>query len=560
MTIIRIASNIREVALNNNHFRFVRVAAFALWLAVTGIGTATAQVGSTDAVAAQPAALLPVAKTDAGLAARIGCEDLAKIDFSHDKDAPAAITGAHLVAAAVGTNAYCAVTGYVQPQIQFEVRLPTHSWNGRYFQIGCGGFCGFVNIAGCGDMLAKDFVVAADNLGHVGDILKDPLWGSSADARRDYGARSTHVTALIAKRITTAFYGARPAYSYFRGCSTGGREGLMEAQHNPEDFDGIVSGDPAFAGRLGAIANVWASQKLFRRGNVPLFDKAALTLLHERTIAACDAVDGMKDGIISDPRQCHFDPAKLLCRSGAAKDCLTPEQVTAAKAVYDGPRNGKSERLYPGGMMPGSEGAWGGADTWSLPQGSLRYLMFADNPASDYDYHDFDWDRDLDRVKAQVALYDPVAPGTAPDLAAFHARGGRLILYHGWSDQGVSPLGSLDYYSQVAARLGGMAQIRDWFRLFMVPGMFHCRGGNAPNSFDFMPGIMDWVERGMAPDGVVATQREGDKIIRTRPLYAYPETARHDGKGDANLAASWTMAMPAKMPDDRIAWKWGSSR
>lgn len=498
----------------------------------------------------------PRAKTDARTNAGISCAALGRMDFTRDRESPAAITSTKLMPADGGVEEVCAVTGYVQPQVQFEVRLPTKSWNGRYFQIGCGGFCGFVNIAGCGDMLAKDYVVAANNLGHVGDILKEPLWGAGADARRDYGARGTHVTALIAKRLIAAFYGVKPAYSYFRGCSTGGREGLMAAQHFPEDFDGIVAGDPAFAGRLGAIANVWAAQKLFRRGNVPVFDKTALDLLHRRTIAACDGIDGLRDGIVDDPRKCRFDPASLTCPVGQGGACLTTEQVAAAKAVYDGPRNSAGERLYPGGMMPGSEGAWGGADTWSLPEGSLRYLMFVDQRPN-YAYHDFDWDRDLDGVRAQVALYDPVAPGAAPDLSAFHARGGKLIVYHGWSDQGVTPLGSLDYYSQVAVRQGGMAAIRNWFRLFMVPGMFHCRGGNAPNSFDFMPGIAAWVEQGTVPDGIVASQRDGDDIVRTRPLYAYPAVAKYDGKGDVNLASSWGPAMPRTMPDDRIDWKWG---
>jgi hypothetical protein len=499
------------------------------------------------------------AAVDARTAAKVDCEALGRMDFTHDLESPAAITSAKLIPASDKNGEVCAITGYVQPQVQFEVRLPTKSWNGRYFQIGCGGFCGFVNINGCGDMLAKDYVVAANNMGHVGDILKQPLWGSNADARRDYGGRGTHVTALIAKRLIAAFYGAKPAYSYFRGCSTGGREGLMLAQHYPEDFDGIVAGDPAFAGRLGAIANVWAAQKLFARGNVPLFDKAALELLHKSTIAACDANDGVRDGIIDDPRKCRFDPATLACPSKDGGPCLSAGQIAGAKAVYDGPRNSAGERLYPGGMMPGGEGAWGGADTWSLPEGSLRYLMFADQRPG-YVNHDFNWDRDLESVRAQVALYDPVAPGTAPDLKAFQARGGRLIMYHGWSDQGVSPLGSLDYYAQVAARQGGMAKVRDWFRTFMVPGMFHCRGGNAPNTFDFMPSLAAWVEQGVAPDGVVATQRDGDRVVRTRPLYAYPATAKYDGKGDVNLAASWRAAMPKAMPDDRIDWKWGPAK
>ncbi len=496
------------------------------------------------------------ARTDASLSSALSCAALTKLDLTRDEDAPTAITGAKIVAASEGTAEYCAVTGYVAPQVQFELRLPTHSWNGRYFQVGCGGFCGMISIANCGDMLSAGFAVAADNMGHVGDFLKQPLWGTDPSARRDYGSRGTHVTALAAKRITTAFYGARPAYSYFRGCSTGGREGLMEAQHHPEDFDGIVSGDPAWAGRLGAIANVWQAQKLFDANNAPILDKPALAVLHRATIAACDAIDGVKDGIIADPRACRFDPATLLC-SSAKTDCLTRVQIAAAKAVYDGPRNRAGTLLYPGGMMPGSEGAWGGEDSWTLPAGSLQYLMFATNPGGAYDYHSFDFDRDLPKVRAQVALYDPVAPGAAPDLAAFHARGGKLILYHGWSDQGVSPLGTLDYYAQVAARLGGMAAVRDWARVFMVPGMFHCRGGDAPNSFDFMPSIMAWVERETAPDGVVATQREGSVVKRTRPLFAYPAVAAYDGKGDVNTAASWHKVMPAAMPDDRITWLWG---
>ncbi len=520
-----------------------------LLLSLLALGAARPALAQTPATPAKAA-------LDASLSATMDCAALGKADLSRAKDFPATILSSKLVEASGDTHAYCAVTGYIEPQIQFEVRLPTTTWNGRYFQVGCGGFCGFVNARGCGDMLARDFVVAANNLGHVGAILSDPLWGADPQLRRDYAGRATHATAVVAKRLVALFYKARPAYSYFRGCSTGGREGLYLAQHQPDDFDGIIAGDPAFAGRLGAIANTWAAQHLFDRGNVPVFDTAALALLHSATIKACDGIDGLKDGIIMDPRACHFDPAVLLCKPGQSSGCLSAKQIAAAKANYDGPRNSKGERLVPGGMMPGSEGAWGGDDTWTLPEGSLRYLMF-DQPRRDFDYHDFNWDTDMAKVRAQVAQYDPVPPGEAPDLAAFHAHGGRLILYHGWADQGVTPLGSLDYYSQVAARLGGMAELRDWFRVFMVPGMFHCRGGDAPNTFDFIPAIMAWVEQGHAPDGVIATQREGDAVKRTRPLYAYPAYAKYDGKGSPDLAANWHRVMPARMPDDRIDWIWG---
>jgi hypothetical protein len=506
--------------------------------------------------AAQP---LPKAATDASLSAQIDCAAVAKLDFTRLADAPAALTSAKRVAAAGATPEYCDVKGYVQPQIQFELRLPTHAWNGRYFQVGCGGFCGVINIQNCGDVLNQNFAVAADDMGHVGDFLKDPLWGASADARREYGRRSTHVTAVIAKAVVARFYGARPAYSYFRGCSTGGREGLMEAAWAPDDFDGIVAGDPAFAGRLGAIANTWDAQHLLKADNSRVIPPEQLALLHKAVLAACDGLDGVKDGIIMNPLACHFDVASLTCKdSGAGADCLSAAQVAAAQAVYDGPRNSKGVRLFPGGELFGSEASWDNDDGPTLPDGAERYLNFTPNPPIGYTYRDFDFDRDPPKVEDALRRYDPVPPGEAPDLTAFEARGGKLIVYHGWADGGVSPRNTLDYYSQVAYRQGGMEKTRGWFRLFMVPGMFHCRGGDAPNTFDFMPAIMAWVEKGVAPDDVVATQKDASgAVIRQRPLYAYPEYAGYGGQGDVNAAASWHGVMPPMMPDDRVDWIWG---
>ncbi|HEY1751071.1 MAG TPA: tannase/feruloyl esterase family alpha/beta hydrolase [Caulobacteraceae bacterium] len=516
----------------------------------------TALAGPSLAQAQTPAK----AQVDANLSARMPCEALAKEDFTHVPDAPAAILSAKVVAAAGGTAEYCDVTGYVLPQIQFELRLPTHSWNGRYFQVGCGGYCGVVRIQDCGPELAQNFAVAADNMGHVGDILHNPLFAADPDLRRDYGRRSTHVTAVIAKTVVERFYGARPAWSYFRGCSTGGREGLMEAAWAPDDFDGIVAGDPAFAGRLGAIANVWDAQHLLHADGTPVIPTDKLMVLHRAILAACDGLDGQKDGILSDPRACHFDVASIECKGGGAgADCLSHEQILAAKAVYDGPRNSRGERLYPGGSMFGAEASWGtSVDAHSLGIDSLRFLELWPNPAPSYSYRDFNWDTDPPKVRAALAEYDPVPPGEAPNLTAFEHRGGKLIAYHGWADGGVSPINTLDYYSQVGHRQGGMAKVRSWFRLFMVPGMFHCRGGDAPNTFDFMPAIMAWVEKGVAPDAVVATQKDtSGRVVRQRPLYAYPETAAYNGSGDLNQAASWHAATPAAMPDDRVAWIWG---
>ena len=520
----------------------------------------TAMVAGCVAVAqsawAQPAIK---AQTDASLTAKVACESLVAWDLSRLEGAPTSITAAKLVPAANGAPEYCDISGYVQPQIQFQLRLPTKTWNGRYFQVGCGGFCGGVNIQNCGDVLAKDFAVSANNMGHVGHFLRDPLWGESADARRDYGRRATHVSAIASKAIVEKFYGAKPAYSYFRGCSTGGREGLMEAQHYPEDFDGIISGDPAFAGRLGAIANTWDAKYLLKPDNTPVMSDATLQVLHQAVIAACDGIDGVKDGIIMDPRACKFDVKTVRCKDGnEGPTCLSDAQVAAALKVYDGPRNSKGERLFTGGETFGSEGAWKGDDRLTLADGAQRFLNFTPNPPAAFTYRDFDFDADIEKIKDALTRYDPVAPDTAPDLTAFEARGGKLILYHGWADQGVSPLNTLDYYAQVHTRQGGLDKTRGWFRLFMVPGMFHCRGGNAPNTFDFMPAIMAWVEKGEAPNGVVATQKDmAGATVRQRPLFAYPQFAAWDGKGDVNAAASWKAATPKKLTDDRIDWIFG---
>ncbi len=523
-----------------------------LWIGIVACYAATAW-GSDAAAQGNKAS------TDANLTAKAACESVVAWDLSRLDGAPTSITAAKLVAAANGTPEYCDISGYVQPQIQFQLRLPTKTWNGRYFQVGCGGFCGGVNIQNCGDVLAKDFAVSANNMGHVGHFLRDPLWGESEDARRDYGRRATHVSAIASKAIVEKFYGAKPAFSYFRGCSTGGREGLMEAQHYPGDFDGIIAGDPAFAGRLGAIANTWDAKYLLKPDNTPVMSDATLQVLHQAVIAACDGIDGVKDGIIMDPRACKFDVKTVRCKDGnEGATCLSEAQVAAALKVYDGPRNSKGERLFPGGETFGSEGAWKGDDRLTLADGAQRFLNFTPNPPTSFTYRDFDFDADIPKIKDALTRYDPVAPDTAPDLTAFEARGGKLILYHGWADQGVSPLNTLDYYAQVHTRQGGLDKTREWFRLFMVPGMFHCRGGNAPNTFDFMPAVMAWVEKGQTPDGVVATQKDAaGAVVRQRPLYAYPQYATYAGRGDVNAAASWKAATPKKLTDDRIDWIFG---
>ena len=496
------------------------------------------------------------AQVDAQLAPAANCATFVKTDL-RQLEYPTMLMSSEVVQESADLPAHCKVTGVIQPQVQFEIRLPL-AWNGRYYQRGCGGFCGVISIDKCDHALARDFVVAANNMGHVGLPVKDPVWGNVPALREDYGPLSTHKLAVVAKAVAEKFYGKRPAFSYLEGCSTGGREGLGSAQHYPDDFDGIVAGDPAFPGRLGALANNWDARHLLRPDGTTVFTPEKKALLAGAVMTACDELDGLRDGIIMDPRRCSYDPVALQCRDGDGPGCLTAEQVMVAQALYEGPRDSQGRALMPGAGAPrGSELSWSGAGRLALAGGYLGYLAFAENPPKDWNWRDFDFDRDVSKVEAAAALYDPVAPYEAPDLGAFHAAGGKLLVYHGWADPGVSPFAMLDYYGQVVHREGGMDAVRDWFRVFMVPGMFHCRGGNAPNTFDMLTPIVNWVEKGVRPDGIRAEQRdEAGKLMRSRPLYAYPRYAEFTG-GDPDKAESWAPAAPAGPVDDRDNdWVW----
>jgi len=484
------------------------------------------------------------------------CAALAQLDLTRDPEAAATVTSASVVEAASGKEAYCRVIGVILPQIQFEVRLPTTTWNGRYFQTGCGGFCGMTPIDSCADAEAKGFAVAAQNMGHVGSVLKDPLWGASPEMRRDYGRRSTHVTAVTAKRLVRAFYGREADRSYFRGCSTGGREALSVAQFHPDDFDGVIAGDPAFPSRQGAIANLWDTRQLLRRDGTEVLPHAALVLLHQVVMAGCDGLDGVVDGILMDPRRCQFDVGALACSAAPVGGCLTEEQVGAVRRLYDGPRNSRGERLAPSGRMLGSELSWEAGTRAGLAEGFVRFLAFEENPRPDYTIWDFDFDRDVERLEAWAAVYDPVAPHAAPDLRAFEARGGKLIIYHGFADATVSPVNMIDFHAQVLHRQGGLDKVSAWARLFLVPGMFHCRGGDAPNQFDMLEPMVAWVETGVAPDRIIARQSIDGAVTRTRPLVPYPIMAAYSGQGDVNAADNWAGVRPEALADERVDWIW----
>lgn len=506
----------------------------------------------------------------AGRTPVLGCEQLVTRDLSTLRDAPTKILAATPVAATAQRPAYCKVSGYVAPQIQFDLRLPTESWSGRYLQLGCGGFCGFAEIenpnhglpGGCAPPDDGRVAVGADNSGHLGASSTDGLWAKNAPQLRvDMGYRSEHVVSLAAKAVITAFYGRPPSYTYFAGCSNGGRQALMEAQRYPEDFDGILAGAPG--NNLAALAGEffpWIARVNTDSAGRQILGQDKLQLLHDEVMAACDATDGLADGLLTDPRSCTFDPATLRCPTGAGgSTCLTRAQVDTVRAFYQGPVDDRGRRLYPAGLPRGSELGWPGYVV--APQGrtsvlaalGLNYLKYFgswDNPPDDFTLADHRFDRrTFSKLRTMSGIYD----STDPDLTRFRDRGGKLIIWHGWSDPAIPTPSSIAYYHAVTRRMGGPHDTRKFARLFLFPGVFHCAGGYGPDTFDLFTPLYDWVEHGTAPHRVIATQHNGDRTVRTRPVYPYPRQPRYDGTGSVDDAANFTPVTPTPT-DDTYPW------
>jgi len=461
------------------------------------------------------------------------------------------ITAASIVPA--GT--YCKVEGVVEPSNHFEVWLPTSGWNGKYLGVGNGALGGYINYFGMQPALARGYATGGTDNGHQGGLF-DASWAAGhPELVVEFGHRSVHTTTVAAKAVVQAFYGVAPSRSYFVGCSTGGRQGLMEAQRYPEDYDGVVAGAPANPLTQVAVAGNWVSQVL-HDDPATFIREEQLPLIADAVVARCDARDGVADGVVDDPRRCRWNPRELRCPRGASTpdSCLTTEQVKALKRIYAGPRTQRGKRVFPGfapggeigsgsDIGPAGEPSLSGWEGWIIGtelslhhpiQDSLfKYIVFED-PA--WDWRDFDFDRDP-RFATQKA--GDVLDAIDPDLSAFRARGGKIVMYHGWSDPAIPPGASIQYYERVRATMG-RRETPDFFRLFMAPGMQHCAGGPGPNTFDAVGALEHWVEDGTVPDAIVATHRTAGVVDRTRPLCPYPLVARYDGTGDPSVAASFT--------------------
>lgn len=458
---------------------------------------------------------------------------------------------------------YCRVLGYVRPAIQFEVRLPTRAWNGKFYMAGCGGFCGrlasdnsgFVNAIDHG--LERGYAVSTTDGGHWGRDVFDARWAHhDRIAEIDWGHRAVHETARVTKYLIDAFYGGGPQRSYFAGCSTGGRQAVMEAVRYPGDFDGVISGAPDVDASEWAIFTAWLGRANAGPGGENLLTPEDARLVGDAVYEACDGADGLEDGLVSDPGACSFEPASLACgEDDDGAGCLSPEQVRAAEAFYEGPRTSDGRRLYPGVPL-GSEPFWGAwltgatADAGDdlIPQAGLQYLRymgFAEDPGERYQLDDFDFDEDPERLRELAPIYD----AGSPDLDTFRARGGKLLIWHGWADAAVPPGVSVEYYESVEERVGDREETRDFLRLFLVPGMDHCGIGDGPGidetGFDPLTALERWVERGEAPERLLTTKTGDDgEVSWTRPVCPYPERAIYRGEGDRDEASSFECLVP----------------
>jgi feruloyl esterase len=432
---------------------------------------------------------------------------------------------------------FCRVAASLKPtsdsDIGIEVWLPAAGWNGRLQSVGNGAWAGSISYPAMAAAVAAGFAAASTDTGHTGNNAN--FIPGHPEKVVDFAYRAVHEMTVAAKAIIGAYYGSGPKFSYWSGCSTGGRQALTAAQRYPGDYDGILGGAPAiYATRLQGT-QVWAAQ-VVHKDEASYIPPAKYPLLHNAVLQQCDALDGVKDGVLESPAACKFDPKVLTCKDADGASCLTAPQAEAAARLYAGPKDSRTgQPLFPG-LAPGSELGWAtlaGPRPMSLADELYKHLVFA-NPS--WDFKTLNPETDFARAeKAIGSTLDAIDPNLKP----FVDRGGKLLMYHGWSDPGISPFNSVRYYENVVKTMGGPARTMNSIRLFMLPGVNHCRGGAGPDTFNGIDALVDWVEKGKAPDRIVASHLTSGKADRTRPLCPYPQVATYKGSGTTDDAANF---------------------
>jgi feruloyl esterase len=432
---------------------------------------------------------------------------------------------------------FCRVAATLKPSgdsdIKVEFWLPTSNWNRKLQSVGNGGWAGVISYSAMAEAVKAGYASASTDTGHVGGSGSFAL--DHPEKLIDFSWRSEHEMTLKAKAIVQAFYGSAPRLSYWNGCSTGGRQGLKEAQKFPDDYDGIITGAPANRTAL----SLWVAFAVLK-DPASYIPASKYPVIHQAVLDACDLRDGVKDGLIEDPSRCKFDPKVLLCKNGDGPSCLTAPQVEAAKKIYSAgvnPRTG--QELFPS-LAPGSELNWGiqaaGPDPSANIFDHFKYVVFK-NPA--WDWKTFDFDKGVALAEQPE---NAVMNATDPNLKPFFAHNGKLLIYHGWADSNVAPLNTIKYYKSVMDTLGSGS--KNSVRLFMEPGMGHCGGGEGPSVFDKVGPLEKWVEQGKAPEKIIASHSTSGQVDRTRPLCPYPQVAKYKGSGSIDEASNFACQLP----------------
>ena len=556
------------------------------------------RVGLSSAVIAVLVAVLPGAAVSAPPAASAGasaavsglrdlavvpaakaCADLLTGDYTGIPGAPTKLDSATVVPAGPGVpQPYCDVKGYVASAVHFEVKLPISGWTQRFLMLGCGGYCGFVSTAppaaatyGCAPVTSGEMVLAATDLGHVrgGQLFADGMWAlGNPGAVADFAYLGMHKTTLAAKALIKSFYNRGPRYSYYVGCSDGGREGLHEVQRYPDDYDGVVAGAPVIDEvATNTFYHAWNVRVNSRPDGRAILTADKIPALHQAVLDACGANAGGQGDMIQDPRACDLDARTLVCAGADAPTCLTPAQADVVNKLWSGPVDRHGVHLSAGDMPYGSELSWIGTMVPADPNAILspttvgdaqwsydfpNYMARFDAPTG-ITYQNIQFTRrEFAYLHQLTGIYDP----TNPDLRRFAARGGKLLLWTGAADSGASPYMVLNYYDAVRRTLGIRAANR-FMTLYMAPGVYHCGAGPTPARADYLTPLMQWTETGTHPDRVVVQYLTGPTdatVAKTRPVFPYPAIAHYTGTGSKDDAANYVKAPPVQLFTDRYPW------
>jgi feruloyl esterase len=467
------------------------------------------------------------------------CESLSTLKLANTtitsaQVVPAGAAGGGRGGAAAPLPAYCRVQATISPTsdsvIKVEVWMPTTGWNGKFQGVGNGGWSGSIGTGALQTAVQRGYAAASTDTGHEGGSASFAL--GHPEKLTDFAYRAVHEMTEKGKAITAAFYDTAARYSYFVGCSAGGKQAIKEAQMFPADYDGVVAGSPGVNWSGRALLSVWVGQAQVQN-NLP---QAKWAVLNTAAVGACDANDGVKDGVVENPKQCKFDPQVTQCKAGDAPDCLTAGQVETAKKIYGPVTNSRTKQPLVAGFSPGSELNWNtmaGAQPFGTGVDLFRYVVFSD---ANWDFKTMNWDTHVDQTLKASASMDALNP----DLKAYFDRGGKIISYHGWNDPQISPGSTVDYYDSVLAKMGGASKVQENFRLFMVPGMNHCQGGIGTDQFDMLTALENWVEKKQTPASIPASRVSQGQTVRTRPLCPYPQVATYKGSGSTDDAANFS--------------------